>query len=96
VSREPALGLVHLKGRDLPRWQNAEDLIMNLELLKLELLRCLERAEKADHEYLRRQWLSAAETWQFAIESRARIHHLTIEWATLKSVANGKAGSSIS
>ena len=68
---------------------------MNLEALKLELLRCLERAEGADREYVRRRWLSAAETWQLAIEARARIQHLTIEWATLKSVANGKEGSAI-
>jgi hypothetical protein len=66
---------------------------MKLEALKLELLHCLERAEEADRDDLRQQWLSAAETWQAAIESRARIQHLTIEWTTLKSVASGKAGS---
>ena len=66
---------------------------MNLEALKLELLRCLERAEEADRDDVRRQWLSAAETWQSAIESRARIQHLTLEWATVKSVANGNARS---
>jgi hypothetical protein len=66
---------------------------MKLEALKLELLHCLERAEEADRDDLRRQWLSAAETWQSAIESRARIQHLTLEWATLKSTAYGKAGS---
>jgi hypothetical protein len=60
---------------------------MDLEALKLELLHCLERAEEANRDDVRRQWLSAAETWQSAIESRARIQHLTIEWATLKSVA---------
>lgn len=63
---------------------------MNLEALKLELLHCLERAEEADRDDVRRQWLSAAETWQSAIESRARIQHLTLEWATVKSI--GRAG----
>jgi hypothetical protein len=68
-------------------------MIMNVEALKLELLRCLERAEEADRDDVRRQWLSAAETWQSAIESRARIQHLTLEWATVKGVANGNARS---
>jgi len=72
---------------------------MDLEALKLELLRCLERAEEADRDDVRRQWLSAAETWQSAIESRARIQHLTIEWTTLKSVAgspnHGRSGAPI-
>jgi len=67
---------------------------MNLEALKLELLHCLERAEEADRDDVRRQWLSAAETWKSAIESRARIQHLTIEWTTLKSAACGKASLS--
>jgi len=67
---------------------------MNLEALELELLRCLERAEEADRDDVRQQWLSAAETWQSAIESRARIQHLTLEWATVKSVAiRGREGS---
>jgi hypothetical protein len=66
---------------------------MKLEALKLELLRCLEHAEEADRDDVRRQWLSAAETWQSAIESRARIQHLTLEWATVKTVASGRAGS---
>ena len=65
---------------------------MNLEALKLELMRCLERAQEADRDDVRQQWLSAAETWQSAIESRARIQHLTLEWATLKSVARGRGG----
>jgi len=74
--------------------QNAAGLIMNLEALELELLRCLERAEEADRDDVRQQWLSAAETWQSAIESRARIQHLTLEWATVKSVAiGGREGS---
>jgi hypothetical protein len=64
-----------------------------LEALKLELLRCLERAEEADRDDVRRQWLAAAETWQSAIESRARIQHLTLEWATVKSVACGNGRS---
>jgi hypothetical protein len=34
---------------------------MNLEALKLKLMRCLERAEEADRERVRQQWLSAAE-----------------------------------
>jgi hypothetical protein len=67
--------------------QSTAVLVMDLEALKLELLHCLERAEEADRDDVRRQWLSAAETWQSAIESRAQIQHLTIEWATLKSVA---------
>jgi hypothetical protein len=67
---------------------------MNMESLKLELLRCLERAEEADRDDVRRQWLSAAETWQSAIETRARIQHLTLEWATVKSVAIGGRGGS--
>ena len=66
---------------------------MNLEALKLELMRCLERAQEADRDDVRQQWLSAAETWQSAIESRAKIQHLTLEWATVKSVANGNARS---
>jgi hypothetical protein len=37
---------------------------MNLEALKLELPHCLERAEEADRYVVRRQWLSAAKTWQ--------------------------------
>src|SRR5262245_26221848 len=82
---------LHLQGgRFAPhasRAQSTAVLIMNLEELKLELLRCLERAEEADRGDVRRQWLSVAETWQSAIESRARIQHLTLEWATLKSVA---------
>jgi hypothetical protein len=65
---------------------------MNLEALKLELMRCLERAQEADRDDVRQQWLSAAETWQSAIESRAKIQHLTLEWATLKSVARGRGG----
>jgi hypothetical protein len=69
---------------------------MNLESLKLEPLHCLEHAEEADRADMRRQWLSAAETWQLAIESRARIQHLTLEWATIKSVAIGGVGSSAS
>ena len=67
---------------------------MNLEALKLELLHCLERAEAADRDDVRRRWLSAAETWQAAIESRARIQHLTLEWTTLKNVASGKGSVS--
>jgi hypothetical protein len=39
-------------------------------------------------------WLSAAETWQSAIKSRARIQHLTVGWTTLKSVACVKASLS--
>jgi len=70
--------------------------VMNLESLKLELLHCLERAEEADRDDVRRQWLSAAETWQSAIESRARIQHLSLEWATVKSVAIGGRGGSAS
>jgi hypothetical protein len=66
---------------------------MGLEALKLNLLHCLERAEEADRDDLRQQWVSAAETWQSAIESRARIQHLTLEWATVKSVANGNVRS---
>jgi len=66
---------------------------MRLEALKLELLHCLERAEEADRDDVRQQWLSAAATWQSAIESRARIQHLTLEWATLKHIASGKAGA---
>ena len=62
---------------------------MNLEELKLKLLFCLERAEEADRDDVRRQWLSAAESWQSAIECNARIQHLTLEWATLKNVASG-------
>jgi hypothetical protein len=73
--------------------EGAGRLIVNLEALKLELLRCLERAEEADRDRVRRQWLSAAETWQSAIESRARIQHLTLEWATVKSVVSGDARS---
>jgi hypothetical protein len=68
-------------------------LIMNLEALKLKLFYCLERAEEADRDDVRMHWLSAAETWQSAIEARARIQHLTLEWATVKSVANGSAHS---
>jgi hypothetical protein len=34
--------------------------VMNLESLKLELLHCLERAEEADRDDVRRQSLSAA------------------------------------
>jgi hypothetical protein len=75
---------------------NAAVSAMNLKSLKLELLHCLERAEEADRDYVRRQWLSAAETWQSAIESRARIQHLTLEWTTVKSVAIGGAGGSAS
>ena len=76
------------------RAQSTAVLVMNLEALKLELLHCLERAEEADRDDVRRQWLSAAETWKSAIESRARIQHLTIEWTTLKSAACGKASLS--
>jgi hypothetical protein len=66
---------------------------MRLEALKLELLHCLERAEETDRNDVRQQWLSAAATWQPAIESRARIQHLTLEWATLKNIASGKAAA---
>ena len=66
---------------------------MNLEALKLELLHCLERAEAADRDDVRRRWLSAAETWQSAIESRARIQHLTLEWATLKMLPSARWAS---
>jgi hypothetical protein len=64
---------------------------MDLEALKLKLLYCLNRAEVADRDDLRQQWLSAAETWQSAIEFRARIQYLTAEWATIKNIAAGKA-----
>jgi hypothetical protein len=64
---------------------------MDLEALKLKLLYCLDRAEEADRDDLRQHWLSAAETWQSAIEFRERVQYLTAEWATIRSIAAGKA-----
>jgi hypothetical protein len=52
---------------------------------------CRGRAEQADRDASRQQWLLAADTWQLAIEFKARVDHLTAEWASIKSVAAGKA-----
>lgn len=64
--------------------------IVDVESLQLKVQYCVERAEQAKRDDVRRRWLEAADSWRLAIEYRIIVPDLIADWTNLKLVAAGQ------
>lgn len=62
---------------------------MDIESLQRKVQYCIERAEQAKLDDVRR-WLDAADSWRLAIEYRRTVPDLITEWTSLKIAAAGQ------